>query len=652
MLVSGRSLARLGSALRAVHSSGRMVRGGAAAILAVLAAASTAQSPRPGFAWSTYLGGTVQDLMFAMRYAANGDLLIAGATGSANHPVTAGAHQPKHQGPATWMGEGIFLRIRDDAQQPSIVWSSFLGGSGDDIIFDIVDGPGGVVTVCGGTRSPVFEGQTSAGGVDAFVARFVWEDGSRMIRLWSTLISTPDDESASGLALHPDGSIVVVGLTNSPGLPRTAGRFQPNNAGAIDLFAAVLDDQGRLQYATYLGGSRDESYPGNVMSMRARVVLDAAGHPVVSGATSQSPDFPTTAAAVQPAFGGGGSDAVLARLDITLRRLTYGTYLGGSGDDELFGLSLGPDGLVTVAGYTKSTNYPVTNGTTFGGNSPSNFGGDIAVTTLDLRLPGALGLVWSTYLGRAGSDFATSLAVDRHGAVTVGGSTADWGFPTTAGAAQPRHGGATWDNFVCRFDPPRNGDAHLSESTFLGGRRDDANLFAIALDGRGEAVVLGSTTSDNYPTTPGCLQPGLSGGQDTVVTKLTMLPTWGAGVVRYGASTPACLHPIWQDVDRLPQAGQPLEVRAHGAPPRAPGVMLVGLEDRTGWPFLNLDVLVAAGSFVGVGVLADGYGSSSLSLVLPNPLSPAPIASQWVFLTDTICPGTGMLASSEGLRWW
>jgi hypothetical protein len=589
--------------------------------------------------------------MFAMRYAANGDLLLAGATGSTDHPVTLGAHQMTHQGPTTWMGEGIFLRIRGDAQPQSIVWSSFLGGSGDDIIFDIVDGPGGVVTVCGLTRSPVFEGQTSAGGDDVFVARFAW-DGSRMIRLWSTLIGTPDDETASGLALHPDGSIVVVGQTNSPTLPLTAGRFQPGLAGGIDFFVAVLDDQGGLRYATYLGGSGDELLPGSMMANGVRVALDAAGHPVVSGAASQSLNFPTTADAVQPAFGGGRCDAVIARLDMTLRRLTYGTYLGGNGDDGVFGRALGSDGLVTVAGFTLSTNYPVTNGSTYGGANPNVFGGDVVVTTLDLRRPGAAGLVWSTYVGSTGSEMATSVAVDRHGAVTVGGTCAGGGIPTTAGTAQQFYGGGSYDNFVCRFDPPRNGNARLTYSTYLGGSQADLNLFAIALDGRGEAGVLGSTTSNNYPITPGCMQPNRRGGQDSVVTKLTMQPVWGAGVVRYGASTPACLHPIWQDVDRLPQAGQPLEVRAHGAPPRAPGVMLLGLEDRTGWPFLNLDVLVAAGSFFGVPVLADGHGSSSLSLVLPNPLSPAPIASQWVFLTDTVCPGTGVLASSEGLRWW
>jgi hypothetical protein len=332
--------------------------------------------------------------------------------------------------------------------------------------------------------------------------------------------------------------------------------------------------------------------------------------------------------------------------------MTYGTYLGGSGDDELFGLALGADGLVTVTGYTRSTNYPVTDGSTYRGHSPTVFGGDVAVTTIDLRRPVAAGLVWSTVIGSTGSDSAICAAVDRHGAVTVAGNTHASNFPTTAGAAQPSYGGGNWDNVVIRFDPPRNGVAGLNHSTYLGGSRGDLNAFAIVLDGRGEVVVLGSTTSDNYPTTPGCLQPGRSGGQDSVVTKLTMLPVRGTGVVRYGASTPACLHPIWQDVDRLPEASQPLEVRAHGAPPRAPGVMLLGLEDRTGWPFLNLEVLVAAGSFFGVGVLADGHGSSSLSLVLPNPLSPAPIASQWVFLTDTVCPGTGMLASSEGLRWW
>jgi hypothetical protein len=85
--------------------------------------------------------------------------------------------------------------------------------------------------------------------------------------------------------------------------------------------------------------------------------------------------------------------------------------------------------------------------------------------TLDLRLPGPGGLVWSTYIGSTSSEFAISVAVDRHGAVTVGGMTADyWRFPTTSGAAQPRHGGGTWDNVVCRFDPPRNGDARAAGS--------------------------------------------------------------------------------------------------------------------------------------------------------------------------------------------
>ncbi|MBI3300513.1 MAG: SBBP repeat-containing protein, partial [Deltaproteobacteria bacterium] len=114
-----------------------------------------------------------------------------------------------------------------------------------------------------------------------------------------------------------------------------------------------------LSYSTYLGGSGNEA--------GRSIAVDSSGNAYVTGGTT-STNFPT----VSPlqATNGGGADAFVTKLNPAGSALIYSTYLGGSGDDDSFGLAIDASGNAYVTGNTASTNFPTTSGsfqTTYGG---------------------------------------------------------------------------------------------------------------------------------------------------------------------------------------------------------------------------------------------------------------------------------------------
>jgi hypothetical protein len=299
------------------------------------------------------------------------------------------------------------------------------------------------------------------------------------------------------------GNAYVTGFTVSADFPTTAGAFQPvfHGTPARQSFVAKLNPTGTaLVYSTYLGGSGFDRTNG--------IAVDGAGNAYVTGVTG-STNFPTTAAAFQPASG-GGSNAFVTKLDPAGAVLVYSTYLGGSGNDEGFGIAVDSAGHAYVTGFTSSPNFPTTVGAFDGTLGGTN---DAFVTKLN---PTGSALVYSSYLGGSGSDLGLGIAMDSAGNAYVSGRTSSPDFPTTAGAFQPAFGGGTNDAFVTKLDP--TGSA-LVYSTYLGGSGSDPAA-AIAVDGAGNAYVTGTTSSPNFPTTAGAFQPTLTGIRDAFVAKI------------------------------------------------------------------------------------------------------------------------------------
>jgi hypothetical protein len=252
-----------------------------------------------------------------------------------------------------------------------------------------------------------------------------------------------------------------------------------------------------VTFGTYLGGTGADAVAG--------IAVDANANAYVTGQTT-SANFPT-ASPLQSATA-GATDAFVAKLNAGGTALVYATYLGGSAIDRGRAIAVDSTGAAYVAGDTASTNFPTVNPIT--ATAPA--GGNGFVTKLNAA---GSALVYSTYLGGAGTDVASAIALGAGGEVHLAGSTTSTDFPT-ANAVQAATGGAQ-DAFVSKLNAA--GSAFVY-STYLGGSAAEDGL-AIAVDAGG-AYVAGQTSSTNFPTTAGVFQTALAGGAnpDGFVTKL------------------------------------------------------------------------------------------------------------------------------------
>jgi hypothetical protein len=269
--------------------------------------------------------------------------------------------------------------------------------------------------------------------------------------------------------------------------------------GAFDPAYPVVIDP--LVQATYLGGSGTDD-------ARA-LAVDASGNVVIAGYT-QSADFPGTTGGYQS--GGGGIDAFVARLNSGLTSLTKAVYFGGGAGDVATALRIDATGNVFVAGYTFSSNFPVTVGT-----AQTTKSGDATTTdAFIVRFNSALtSLERGTYLGGSDTDAINALVVDGTN-VLVAGQTASANFPGTSGATQAALGGKR-DAFLARL----TADLALTRATYLGGSADD-EAFSLAISGT-TLYVAGYTASTNFPagTTSAGVFTSNAGGIDGFVARFT-----------------------------------------------------------------------------------------------------------------------------------
>ena len=366
---------------------------------------------------------------------------------------------------------------------PELVYSSYLGGGGEDTGDALAgDGAGGV-WIAGWTDStdfPVrnaYQNSYGGGDGDAFVSHF----SSSGTLLSSTYLGGEglDYGYAHGYiyeyALVGDGAggVWIAGQTNSTDFP-VCNAHQSNYGGDGDAFVAHFSSTGTLLTSTYLGGRNwDRNYA---------LVGDGAGGVWIAGYT-RSTDFPVQNAH-QSNYGGGRDDAFVAHFSSS-GTLLSSTHLGGESSDE--GLDLACDGAggVWVTGYTASTDFPVLNA------YQSTYGGGEDAFVAHFSSTGAL--LSSTYLGGGGCDYGHALAGDGFGGVWVTGYTTSTDFPIL-GAYQDNYGGGDGDAFVSHF----SSSGTLLSSTYLSGEDYDDGS-ALVGDGAGGVWVTGFTESTDFP---------------------------------------------------------------------------------------------------------------------------------------------------------
>jgi hypothetical protein len=439
----------------------------------------------PILVYSTYLGGESDDLGQGIAVDGSGNSYVVGYGNSLNFP-TVNPLQGPHGG-TSW---DVFVTKFNSAGN-ALIYSTFLGGSNNDIGSDIALDASGNAYLTGHTDSTDFPTasplQAYGGNTDAFVVKI---NSAGNALLYSTYFGGSNYDIGSDIALDASGNAHVTGSTNSSNFP-TANPLQAALGGSNDAFVANINSAGSaVVYSTYLGGSGDEEGRG--------IAVDASGNAYLTGRTT-STNFPT-ANPLQPTFG-GDYDAFVTKLNAAGSALIYSTYLGGSGYDVGNAIAVDGSGNAYITGQTGSTNFPIANPLQRKPYSP-RYANDAFVTKLNSF---GSALVYSTYLGGSYNDGANAIAVDGSGNAYVMGRT-DFdptccpipcctGFPTV-NRIPGTYGGGTQDAFVTKFN---SSGSKFLYSTRLGGSRDEEGS-GIAVDAVGNAYVTGETTSTDFPT--------------------------------------------------------------------------------------------------------------------------------------------------------
>ena len=411
---------------------------------------------------------------------------------------------------------GGYDRTRTLVIDPTLAYSSYLGGVGFDSGLSIAVDYLGQAYVAGATSSPNFPTtpgafDTSFNGfpLDAYVAKLN-RDGSAL--LYSTFLGGNNRDDADAIAVDLRGNAYVRGVAQSPDFPTTPGAFDTSFNGSIDAYVAKLSPNGSLVYLTFLGGAGFDSGSG--------IAVDRRGAAYVAGITG-SPEFPTTPGAFDttfhgvlshapPPFGSGDFDGYLTKLAPDGSRLEYSTLFGASGLEVGFEVEITPWGEAYVTGLSTSPDFPTTPGA-----YDRTLGGPYDPYVAKFNGAGSA-LLYSTFLGGSGPEGALGLAVDLWGSAYITGETPSPDFPTTPGAFDQTYNGDL-DVYATKLTP--DGSA-LAYSTFLGGGGHDGSS-AVAVNYRGEAHVIGFTGSTDFPTTPDALATTRNGGSDAFLTRLT-----------------------------------------------------------------------------------------------------------------------------------
>jgi len=288
------------------------------------------------------------------------------------------------------IGYGDAFVTKLNAAGTALVYSTYLGGSGDDAGYGgIAVDTAGQAYVTGFTfTTSGFPGtggsliQSTFGGVqDAFVTKL---NAAGTSLVYSTYLGGSGTEVAVGIAVDTAGQAYVTGFTDTPGsgFPGTAGSLiqSTNGGGVYDAFVTKLNAAGTARvYSTYLGGSGIDTGVG--------IAVDQAGNAYVTGQTNTTSAFPGITGSAIQSTNDGDYDVFVTKLNAAGTALVYSTYLGGSGVDNGSGIAVDWAGNAFVTGNprTPGSGFPGTAGSliqsTYGGGIDDAFVAKIQFAT-------------------------------------------------------------------------------------------------------------------------------------------------------------------------------------------------------------------------------------------------------------------------------
>ena len=566
----------------------------------------------PSFVYSTRFGGSRQDEPRGIAVDSTGAAYVTGSTYSIDFPIL----QPIQNKNANSYGftPDVFISKLNPAGT-QFLYSTYLGGSQDELPSGIAVDPSGAVFVIGSTISSDFP------TFNALLPSYSIANQDFIVKLnpaGSAFVYSSYLGGSRAIAVDLAGA-AYVGGTGAPNLPVT-NAFQPRPAGGVDGFLLKINPQGTgLDFFTFFGGTGDDS-------IDAVALEPSTGNIAFAGRTT-SPDLPTLHAFQPNLSNTQSSHPFVAKFNNTASALIYSSFLSGSLPECVSRIAVDSSGEVYITGSTESPDFPTTPGALQLIAPMGCFLTKIGPTG-DLRV--------STFLaGNNSSVSCSGIGIDSHGNPLIAGYTASFNFPVFA-AIQPTvdlNGSA----FLTKLSPDLSS---IIFSTLVG---SDSGASALAIDASDNAYVA-AFVRGTYPVVNSTkIGPGGAIGVSKIVDDTTCagtvaspvtftLPPSGGGATVH-VSTPATCN--WNSV--LSSAGPGIDSPdfAPGAPPHiGTGNFNFTVNFTQYGPDQTGHVVVAGRR---VDVTQTGLGcASSLSANASLPYTGG--SSQFIFNVHTGCP--------------
>lgn len=436
-----------------------------------------------------------------------------------------GKHEPVESSFALTNGNQIsFVIGAYDHNRPLIIdpamrYLTYIGGfNGDDDVASVAADSQQNAYLTGSTDSTDFVSPGDSprdAGADgaAFIAKLN-SNGSQLLFL--TIFDGEEQDTATDIAVDDFGNAYITGQTWSEHFP-LHNPYQDRALRCVraaqclfrdtDSFVVKVNVAGQVANSTYLGG-RDSELGSGIAVRGDGSLVYITGHTFSSG-------FPTVREYQGGGAFGNGGDAFLTVMPMNGGAPIYSTHFGGNDYELGADVAIDAAGNAYITGETDSDDMPIRSAF-----QTNNLGGnDSYIAKFNPFASGDASLVYSTYLGGAGGDYAKGIAVTPQGKAYVTGVTGSFNFPLLNAIDTTNQ---VNEAFVTALNP--NGS--LFASTFLGGSGQEFGN-AITLDA-GEVVYLtGSTTSADFPR-QFAFQSSRSGTQDAFVSKLRLGPATSA----------------------------------------------------------------------------------------------------------------------------
>lgn len=458
--------------------------------------------PSTNIIWGTYFGGASLDNCTSIGSDAAGNIYMAGHTLSTSNIATSGVYQSTLSG-------SYDVYLAKFTSSGNLTWCSYFGGPNLETAYAIYVEANGNVYVCGDTSSPTGVASTGAhqttygGGIDD--ATLIKFDTNGQL-LWATYYGGNQHDIAYALTVDSSGNPIISGHTESPNTSNciaTAGAYSTAFVLSSDAFIAKFNSNGVRQWGTYYGDTGFEETWG--------VKCDASSNIIITGFSTSLSGLSTPPC--HQNFNAGAQDAFIAKFNSSGTTLIWGTYFGGSGDEQGTAVEIDNTGTIFISGNTTSPTGVATPGSYQTTIASSDDGFITTFNTSGTQL-------WGTYFGGGDTDYINCMKLDNDMNLLFCGQTLSSNGIAVASAYQPSIAAINnYDAYFAKFS--NNGNLKLG--TYYGGEAND-NAKGLVVATNGIVYLCGETTSTMGISTPGSYMPVYGTTGDGFLARFCVAP--------------------------------------------------------------------------------------------------------------------------------